>query len=161
MKKLAVCTMGGGDIIVIDITKKMIDQLKIIIDINKNNIPKNIFDNGIVFNIPLTEEGLSSYRWSSTFEKMYEKNEDILNFKTIEYLCLEEDERAIHCKKYNVDDEYVIFEADEDSFNSFSKNLGHGSLLISNDVINIEFHKHSIPTEILLSENISISSIIN
>ncbi len=45
----------------------MIDQLKIIIDIDKNHIPKNIFDNGIVFNIPLTEDELGSYRWSSTF----------------------------------------------------------------------------------------------
>lgn len=156
MKKLAVCTMGGGDILVINITKKLIDQVKIIIEVNKNHIPKNIFDNGIIFNIPLTENELSSYRWSSTFEKMYEKNEDVLNFKTIEHLCLEEDERVNHAKRYNVDEDYVIFEEDEDSFNYFSKNMGHGSLLINKDVINIEFHKYS---EIILSENISISSI--
>lgn len=161
MKKLAVCTMGGGNIIVIDITKKIIDQLKTILDIDENHIPKNIFDNGIVFQIPLSVGELSSYRWSSTFQKMYEKNEDILNSNGIEYLCLEEDERAIHCKKYNVEDEYVIFEDDADSFNFFSKNMGYGSLLVNKGVINIEFNNNSFPYEVILSENIIISSIIN
>lgn len=158
-KKIAISSIGSEDVIIVDITENLKNQLKIVLEANKNMISKKVFNEGIIYKIPVSTCEIESYQFSTIFERNYEGDKDVLASSTIEYLALDEEDRIIHAKKFNVPSDCNFFDFNEDSYNNLTKNGQGGFISISGTSINIGCNKYAFG-ETILSETIDLLTII-
>lgn len=156
-KRIAISAIDSEDIIIIRNTKNIREQLKLIIEADKSISSNPIFDEGIIYKIPITSSDISCYRLSTTFQKNYEKNNEIMEDTKIEYLALHPEDRSIHAKKHNVYADSNDFYYEDESYNNLTKNGEGGYLTICNGSINIGCRKHAFGEEIL-SETLTINN---
>lgn len=153
-KRIAVSVMGNDDIIIIKNNKDIRERIKLIMEADKNISSNPIFDEGVIYKIPVSSKDIESYRLSTTFERSYERDNDTIENTTIEYLALHPEDRIIYAKKHDVDIDYNDFYYDVDSYNNLTKTGEGGWLYIDGNGINIECKKYDFG-ELIMSETLT------
>lgn len=157
MKKYVVSSMGSNDIITIDITDKLKLQLQTVVEIRNKMVTREVFDEELLFKIPLTYD-VETYRWSTTFQRSYDRDEDVLAFKTIECFALDDDEMRAHVEKYKLNLSRVFLTKSNSS--NLTKNGQGGYIITNGEILNIGSHKYDFG-ESILSDCLDIVTILD
>lgn len=153
-KRIAISAINSEDIIIVRNTKNIREQIKYIIETDKNISSNPIFNERVIYKIPISSSDIESYRLSTTFERSYERDNDIIENTTIEYLALHPEDRMIYAKKHGVDIDYNDFYYDVDSYNNLTKTGEGGWIYINDNGINIECKKYDFG-ELIMSETLT------
>ena len=153
-KRIAISVIGNDDIIIIKNNKDIRERIKLIIEADKNISSNPIFDESVIYKIPVSSNDIESYRLSTTFERSYERDNDIIENTTIEYLALHPEDRIIYAKKHDVDIDYNDFYYDVDSYNNLTKTGEGGWIYINRNGINIQCAKYDFG-ELIMSETLT------
>lgn len=153
-KRIAISVIGNDDIIIIKNNKYIRERIKLIMEADKNISSNPIFDEGVIYKIPVSSNYIESYRLSTTFERSYERDNDGIENTTIEYLALHPEDRIIYAKKHGVGMDCNDFYYNVDSYNNLTKTGEGGWLYINSNGINIECRKYDFG-ELIMSETLT------
>lgn len=163
MKRLAISIISNTEeIIVVDLKKSFLDNLKKIIEISQNISKSSSFEEDIYYTLPFSQNTIYSYKLRTSYLNNYGRNISNSDGKTPEYLTLSDEERFSFAKLNNVDSDLQIFEENESEeiLKNFIKNGDRGELIVEKNIVNLKCKKYDFLEEIL-SESFSYESLVH
>lgn len=142
-RKIAIASVSNeGIVIVVNLEdENFLAHLESGIKISKWSNRNTEFDQGIIYRIPYSDNTISAYHLSSTYERRFNRDNDIVDPNGIEYLALRDDKRCSFANENNLNPDWKIFYSREEMYYNLSKNGEKGAILIEGDGINIECNK--------------------